>query len=259
MSARKRTAVRSPDESTLASGPGWSLHRGLWQAALADQTCDALICDPPYGSRTHDSKPTRSDDYERAGDGYDPRGLVPTYSAWSATEINEFVTSWSPRTRGWIVALTSHDLIPAWENAFESVDRYYFQPLPCVLRGMSVRLVGDGPSSWAVYAMVARPRSSEFSKWGTLDGAYPGVPGRESGGGRGKPAWLMNALVRDYTKPGDLVCDPLAGWGATLSSALSLGRNAIGSEVNVDAYTEAIRRLRRPLQIDLLSQGEANV
>lgn len=257
MSARRKMVVRPQRSDALASGPGWTLHCGLWQAVLADVTCDALICDPPYGARTHDSKPTRSDDYERAGDGYDPRGLVPTYSAWSSTEIGEFVTSWHPRTRGWIVALTSHDLIPAWESAFEAVGRYYFQPLPCVLRGMSVRLVGDGPSSWAVYAMVARPRTAEFLKWGTLDGAYPGVPGRESGGGRGKPAWLMNALVRDYSKPGDVVCDPLCGWGATLTAALSLGRTAIGSEVDADAYTESVRRLTRPLQIDLLAQGES--
>lgn len=252
MSARKRTAVRVADLSDRFDAPGLTLHRGDWRDVLPEQTCDAVIFDPPYGARTHAAE------VNSRSDGHVQEGLHPEYDAWTAVDVSQFVTSWSPRTRGWMISLTSHDLIPAWESAYDAVGRYCFAPVPCVMRGMSVRLLNDGPSSWAVYAIVARPRAKEFMNTGVRPGAYTGPAGTEAGGGRGKPAWLMNALVRDYTKPGDLVCDPLAGWGATLSSALSLGRNAIGSEVNVDAYTEAIRRLRRPLQIDLLSQGEAN-
>jgi hypothetical protein len=220
------------------------LRHGDWRAVLADVTCDAVICDPPYGARTHESTPER-------GDGYDRAGLRPDYSAWSPADVAEFVTSWSPRCRGWIVALTSHDLIPAWEAAHEAAGRYCFAPLACVIRGMSVRMLGDGPSNWTVYAVAARPRRKEFMQWGTLDGAYPGVPGREAGGGRGKPRWLMDALVRDYSRPGDLVCDPFAGHGTTLASAEALGRRAIGAEVDEVAYREAVRRIARPLQVDM--------
>lgn len=220
------------------------LRRGDWRTALADVTCDAVICDPPYGARTHEATADR-------GDGYDKAGLRPDYTSWTPADVHEFVTAWSPRCRGWMVTLTSHDLVPAWEAAHAGADRYCFAPIPCVMRGMSVRMLGDGPSSWAVYAIAARPRTKAFMQWGTLDGAYTGVPGREAGGGRGKPPWLMAALVRDYTRPGDLVCDPFAGWGSTLAAALSLGRRAVGAEVDNDAHAEAVRRLGRPLQVDL--------
>lgn len=231
--------------SRIESGPGWTMRQGDWRTVLADVNCDALICDPPYGSRTHSAEVERNDSAGRTA------GLTPAYAAWTAADVSEFVTSWSPRTRGWMVALTSHDLIPAWEDAHRLVDRYCFAPIPCVMRGMSVRMAGDGPSSWTVYAIVARPRSKAFATWGTLDGAYSGPRGSESGGGRGKPAWLMNALVRDYSKPGDLVCDPFAGWGSTLAAAIGNGRRAVGSEIDTEAFNEASRRLSRPQQIDM--------
>lgn len=223
----------------------FDLRLGRWQDVLADVACDAVVCDPPYGGRTHDGA---------HGQRYDktiPGGEAPCYAHWTGADISEFVDSWSPRCRGWMVALTSSELIADWQAAYRAAGRYSFAPVVCVMRGMTVRLGGDGPSSWAVYAMVARPSTKEYATWGTLDGAYSGAPGREAGGGRGKPAWLMSALVRDYSRPGDLVCDPFAGWGSTLAAAVSNGRRSVGSEMDADAYAEAVRRLGRPLQVDM--------
>ena len=229
---------------TAGAARGIDLRLGRWQDALAGVECDALIFDAPYGSGTHASTTTRRD-------GYNNTGLTPAYAAMDEAPIAEFVGSWSSRCRGWMVSLTDSDLVQAWQAAMRRAGRYAFAPVPCVMRGMSVRMSGDGPSSWTVYAVVARPRSKAFATWGTLDGAYTGSPSREAGGGRGKPAWLTNALVRDYSRPGDLVCDPFAGWGSTLAAAVANGRRAIGSEMDADAHAEAMRRLARPLQVDL--------
>ncbi len=219
------------------------LRLGRWQDVSASIVADAIICDPPYGSRTHEgaAQGARSDDASSAA-------IAPDYTAWTPDNVHEFVNEWHQFCRGWMVALTSHDLIPAWESAYADVGRYCFAPVPCVMRGMSVRLCGDGPSSWTVYAVVARPSTVEFSRWGTRDGAYVGPRGSESGGGRGKPDWLMQALVRDYTRAGDLIVDPFVGWGSTLAAARALGRRSIGIDVDADAIEEARRRLARPTQ-----------
>jgi len=223
---------------------GFELRLGDWHSVLIDAgMVDVLITDHPYGARTHVS--VREGVRE---DGHAIEGLGPEYTHWGAGDVLHFAQHWSPRTRGWMVALCSHDLIPAWEAAYEAVGRYGFAPVPCVINGMSVRLGGDGPSSWSVYAMVGRPRSG--SRWGTLPGAYTGgrAPGAE--GGRGKPSWLMRAIARDYSRPGDLVCDPLAGYGATLIAALDEGRRAIGAELDHAAYVEAHRRAAQPRSSD---------
>lgn len=227
------------------------LRLGRWQDVLADVTCDALIFDAPYSKTTHVADVERADDY-------DAQALTPQYAAFSPDDVRAFCESWSERCLGWMVSITDSVLAPVWRTEMQRTGRYSFAPVPCVMRGMSVRMLGDGPSSWTVYAMVSRPSTKAFASWGTLDGAYTGsgkaAPG-ERGGGRGKPDWLMSALVRDYSRPGDLICDPFAGWGSTLAAASSLGRRAIGAEMDKDAHAEAVRRLRRPLQTDLFAGG----
>src|SRR5689334_7161841 len=58
--------------------------------------------------------------------------------------------------------------------------------------------------------------------------------GRFVAGSRAHPARmapdLAAALINDYTRPGDLVFDPLAGIGTTLVEAVHAGRNAFGIE-----------------------------
>lgn len=230
------------------------LRLGRYQDVLADVECDALICDPPYGARTHGGHALiagRDDLADR-----NSRADI-AYTAWSHADVLAFVTDWSPRTRGWMVALTSHDLIGAWESAYQAAGRYAFAPLPCVTPGMSVRIAGDGPSSWSVYAMVSRPANKRFAKWGTLPGAYYQTRTSEwqhgGGGGRGKPIDLMRALVKDYSRPGDLICDPCAGYGTTGLAALSMGRRFVGAECDAAAHTEALNRLGRPTSGDLFA------
>lgn len=229
-----------------------ALHCGKWQTELPSIEVDAVISDPPYSAKVHRAGALieGADDAERSVDiGYD--ALTPA-------DVSEFCQSWSPRTRGWICVHTSHDLVPVWEAALAFEGRYVFAPVPCVMRGMSVRLQGDGPSSWTCWLVVARPRRKEFMSWGTLPGAYSGPPpSRASAKGAKsivvgqKPQWLINAIVRDYSKPGDLVCDPFAGSGTTGVACESLGRRFVGAEMNPETHAKAVERLGGSIQRDL--------
>lgn len=230
------------------------LRFGRWQDVLADVECDALIADPPYSQRNHAGHDAIAG-FE-AKDGHARETI--SYSHWTAETVHEFVASWSPRVAGWIVCLTSHDLIPAWESAFEAAKRCHFAPVPCVITGMTFRMMGDGPSSWAVYAVVARPRTKAMAKWGTLPGAYVfGKAYNGSGGGRGKPIDLMRALVRDYSRPGDLICDPCAGYATTGVAALGMGRRFVGAECDQAVHAEGLARLSRVQPVDLFDPGRA--
>lgn len=227
------------------------LRHGRWETVLPGVTCDTLISDPPYSPRVHASKPSRND-------GTLANGLTPSYEPWTAKEVHAFVSSWSPRVSGWMVCLCDDMLIDAYRAAYQAVGRQDFAPVSCCIAGMSCRMQGDGPSSEVVYAMAARPRSREFIGAWSMRGYYvvpstrPGMAtDAPTGGGRGKPEWLENALVRDYSRKGDLVCDPCAGWGGILRAAMSLGRRAVGAEMDAEAYAEAVKRLERPIQIDM--------
>lgn len=213
------------------------LFLGRWEDVLSDVgRVNTIITDPPYSERVHKSAPTRDDDS-------DPDGLTPNYEPWSPKDVEAFIEHWSPLCRGWMVMLCDDELIPAYRRAYERMDRIAFAPVPCVITGMSVRTRGDGPSSWAVYAMVARPAGAEFVRWGTLPGAYVGNKVGGAKHGRGKPPWLTDAFARDYSREGDLICDPLAGYGGTLVSALTQRRRALGAEQDEKAVEEAFIRV----------------
>ena len=97
-----------------------SLRFGRWQDVLGDVTCDALICDPPYGARTHAGNAGLSE-RTAAGDGAKRRDL--SYAAWTPDDVREFVASWAPRTRGWMVCFTSDDLAPVYREAYQAAGR----------------------------------------------------------------------------------------------------------------------------------------
>ena len=258
----------------MSYDPAECLRLGRWEDALADVgEVDALIVDAPYSARTHSGNEadklnpyTQSvhgsqrggeaggASYETNGNGargnwsYNRRAL--TYDGWTHDDVAAFVASWAPRCKGWFVTITSHDLAPVWSASLADAGRYVFAPLPWVAKGSRVRLAGDGPSSWTCWIIVARPRTGEdrngrpFNKWGTLPGAYVITSDRGSHIG-GKPLRLMEALVRDYTRPGDLVADPCAGYGTTLAAALRLGRSAVGAEMDPETHAKGVEYLHR--------------
>lgn len=231
------------------------LRLGRWQDVLADVTCDLLCVDAPYSVRTHaghdagavDSngdidRPGVRGNRERQKAGLAPMRRHIPYAAWSPADVSTFVESWAPRTRGWIVSITDDVLAPAWASAMEAAGRYVFAPLPFVETGSRVRLSGDGPSAWTCWVIVSRPKTREFQRWGTLRGAYVSTFERKDVVG-GKPLGLMRAIVEDYSREGDLVCDPCAGAGTTLLAARMEGRLYIGAEADPVTHALATRRL----------------
>ena len=236
------------------------LRCGPWQEALADvEMVDAVIVDAPYSARTHgghDAAPAvggHRSGVGLTGSGGDTDRRAINYDGWGRPLVDEFVDHWSPRCRGWFVSITDHVLAPIWAEAMARNGRYVFAPLPWLAPGSRVRLTGDGPSSWVCWIVVGRPRTGTYRdgtpahKWGTLPGGYNVTSERGSHIG-GKPSKLMRMLVSDYSRPGDLIADPCAGWATTLLAAAQEGRRSVGAEMDPETYTDALARLDRDTQ-----------
>ena len=216
-------------------GKGWMMLRGAFAQVLEDGiAADAVITDPPYSAKTHGGQ-------HEARDGIG-------YAAWAPETAEHYARVFADWARGWTVVLTDHILAPHFAAGAEAAKRYVFAPIPIVTTGSTVRLRGDGPASWTVWGIMSRPRNQEFAGWGARPGAYIGKGAVKGEPIRGvKQIEIMRAIIRDYTKPGDLILDPCAGTGTTLIAAVLEGREAIGVEENATTFERAIEKIRGAL------------
>jgi len=241
-----------------------SLHFGPWQEALQHiERCDAVIVDTPFTETTHNGQVYNGRRQQAAATG---RGLGNVsasglgYNHWTREQMCEFATYWAAVCSGWLAVLCDDYGFSVYREILRDLDRVVFQDVPIVLSGMSCRLSGDGPSSAGVHMCVARPRGKPFSNWGTLPGSYIGkihnMDGTRPSRPGGKPDWLMRAIVRDYSNPGDLVVDPTCGAGTTLRACQLEGRQWTGAEIDPEAHADAARWLAEPYTQPMITPAE---
>ena len=198
---------------------------------------DHIITDPPYSERTHENHDSQ------AGGGNDGMCRIALgYGAIGEADVAALAATMHEVAAGWVAWLTDADLALAVRCAFDDLGRATFPPLPYFHPGRSVRLSGDGPCSWTDWLVVAR--TGALRKWGTLRGGYVAGDGwndKERKGG--KPTRLMQLIVDDYSRPGDVVCDPFMGAGTTGVAAVKAARDFIGIEIDPAAFDIACRRI----------------
>lgn len=209
---------------------------------------DEIITDPPYSARTH----ANHDDASHRREG---RAEL-CYAALSPADVEALAADFHETGAGWIVWLTDFELANHARRALASLGRTTFVPLPYYHPGRSIRMAGDGPSSWTDLIVVARTK--QHSKWGTLPGGYVAGPGWDDKARMGgKPSRLMRLIVTDYSRPNDLVCDPFMGAGTTGVACMVEGRRFIGIEIDPDAFDIACKRIEDAQRQGSLFEGQA--
>ncbi len=249
----------------LTANPGSDAERAIelrlgdYRTALADvERVDCVITDPPYSPRTDKGYRSATDYKKEAlsewngkaqmspghkGGGSMPRGR---FELQYPPIDREWVTAWAdffvPRVRSWFVIFSDHVGARWWSDELETRGLLVFAPVPWVRVDSCPRFMADGPANACEWITIARPRGLPEQRM-SRPGYYQGSIQGEKIVTGGKPLWLMRAIVRDYSRPGDLVCDPTAGGATTLLAARMEGRRAIGAEMDPDTFAKAQARL----------------
>jgi len=225
------------------------LRLGRWQDALADvTTCDALICDPPYlSAKDSDTAWQRGTERgKRTG-----RGFSMPYDGASPDMLID-LCEWSRRVLGWCVFFNDFDGAILIRSTLLSMGAVVAEPIAWVKpktmsppRGSNIL-----PEKGTEFVICARHK--KMSTWHThLPGSYSGpasVQPKDIGITGAKPISLMRAIVRDYSRPGDLVVDPFCGSGTTALACAMEGRRCVTSEMDRAHYEIARKRLTRGYQ-----------
>ena len=229
-----------------------TLYHGDYRDALGSECYDCVITDPPYSERTHSG---HNSGVNNIRDGAERSCL--TYTHFTHLEFKLYYRWCCEHANGWVAIMNDEELTFELQFAHKGFDfardRYLFSSVPCVSPGSRVRVMGDGPACWSVYLSVSRPKTQEYARWGALPGAYVYTNAtQDKAVTGGKPLDMMRAIVRDYSRPGDLVCDPCAGAGTTLIAAAMEGRRAVGAEIDEATFEHACNRILSGVQKPLL-------
>lgn len=199
---------------------------------------DAVVTDPPFSERTHKGHDAGA---RKGRDG--AKRATLGYGALSNEAAADLAQHFARLCSGWTVWMTDHTLAPAIASALEGAGRYVFAPLPFYQPGRSVRLSGDGPSSWTDWIIVSRTAAQ--MRWGTLRGGYIAGEGwNDKQRMGGKPLPLMLQVIEDYTRHGQTVLDPFLGGGTTAVACEKMGRHCTGIEIDPEAFDRACRRVQ---------------
>lgn len=231
---------------------------------------DHVITDPPYDEHTH-SKQRRG---AAAGTGHQfgfGRGgssgislerhvgfgfITDEDMCLAAAEIARLARRWClvfcamEQQADWQVALTGHGL----EHVRFGV---WHKP------GSTPQFTGDRPGTGCEAIEIAHPAGKKRWNGGGGFGFWIAPIVKAQTGERvhptQKPIALMRELVRDFTDPGETILDPFAGSGTTLVAAKTLGRKAIGIELEERWCEAAAKRLEAtptPLFVMQPERGE---
>lgn len=226
------------------------VHCGRWQdpgpnGFSAMPGVDVEICDPPFSQRVHDrlGRETRKDGYELRDE--------LAFSYITPAEMSEYAASAAVRVRTWIIIFCDELSLSEWVTAMEAHGCPYIRHGVWVKTDPMPQMQGDRPGSGVEnFGLFHAPRrvGDGHMRWngGGLPLIYKG-PSKERGITRvhpcQKPVWLLEALIRHFTAPGDLVVDRYCGSGTTGVAAKRLGRRFVGWEAIHDNAAVARSRI----------------
>jgi site-specific DNA-methyltransferase (adenine-specific) len=278
-------SAREAGSGSVLNGADWEIRqtdcldplRGL--AALPDLSVDVCITDPPYAEHVHTAQRRGQMSRERQGSeraafnrkrelGF--AHLDPNLRRAVAKELARVV--WR-----WVVVFSDLESHHLWREDLELCGLEHIRVGIWRKEGSTPQFTGDRPAV-AAEAMEIAERPREL---GALEIAHP--PGRKrwNGGGghaywsypivldRGgtgarvhttqKPVELMEALVRQFSEPGEVVIDPFAGSGTTGVACRRLGRRFLGWERDPAYAVIAEQRIGRAVeQCELFSESRAH-
>jgi 16S rRNA G966 N2-methylase RsmD len=229
-------------------------------ADLYDDTVDLVITDPPYSQHVHSKS-------RRGCTGY----VEPTRPNAKAAQFNrtrelgfEHLTDkmralcakhFARLAMRWVLVFTDGESNHLWRRDLEAAGLRYVRTLYWEKLGATPQFTGDRPADHVEHIVLAHSMGKRKGRMTWNGGGrgnvyrYPIVQNR--GGGLDgkrlhttqKPLALMEALVRDFSQPGELILDPFAGSGTTLVAAARNGREAFGYEIDSVYAAEAQKRL----------------
>jgi DNA modification methylase len=167
--------------------------------------------------------------------------------------IAEYARLIASISQGWAVVFCEGEMLGTWRTALESAGAHWRRwGIWDKMGSYTPQITGDRPAQECEALAIAwcGEGRSRWNARGRGNIWRCNTTWRSEGIGRKdaihptqKPEALMGQLIRDFTRPGELICDPFTGSASTGVAALQHGRQFLGCELDEDYHRKASERL----------------
>lgn len=224
------------------------LYRGDALRILPFIKADHFIFDPPYEETMHRAKVAGARNVRTDG-GKPLKALAFKSIAGIRPVLLPLIKRGS--RGGWVIAFCTPEGIAPWRDEIEAAGLRYKRACFWCKPDGAPQFNGQGPA-YAVEPFVTAWAGGGVSRWNGGGGRNwweikTHGKDREGSQPTEKPVELMMKIIKQFTKPGDTICDPFMGSGTTVIAALATGRKVIGIEKDASVFKLARARIESEL------------
>lgn len=261
-------ALPAPNAPLLLAAPRyvdsvWCMDAIDWCNMLPPQSVDMILCDPPYGTTacTWDAVIPFEPMWRAFKRVIKPKGaIVMTASQPFTTRLA--LSNWGWFRYEWIwVKSQGTGYLNANRNPMKAHENVlvFYEALgiysPQMERGNAYRAtsgaVGGFVRDKSVGGYLTINDGLRYPKSTLFFNGEMGLHPTQ------KPVSLFSYLVKTYTRPGDLVCDPTCGSGTTAVAARNTGRRYVVNDNDPHWYGVTCKRLAMPYTLPLFTDAPA--
>lgn len=205
-----------------------------------------VLSDPPFESEAHTlQRRVKRGPSIGTGDGRVAAIEALSFPPITETERVAFAVEAARVARRWVIVFCQAEAVAVWRDTLEAAGLVYRRACVWVKPDAQPQLSGDRPGmGYESMVCAHQPGRSKWNAGGKV-GVYQFNKNENERHQHPtqKPLPLMEALVRDFTDPGELVLDPFAGSGTTGVACKRLGRRFLGFERDPKFHAAAVKRL----------------
>lgn len=211
---------------------------------LDDNSIDLIVTDPPYKTTSRGNAGNSGGMLQKS---INKKGQVFAYNNIDCSEYApEFYRVLKDGSHCYV--MTNHVNLIKMLNTFTNCGFHFIK---CLIWDKGNKIMGQYYMSQFEYIMFFRKgKGIKINHCGTSDIlSYPNIKTKDENGNNlhdtEKNVDLMEVLVNNSSKEGEIVLDPFMGIGSTGIAAVRNGREFIGIEIDNKYYDIAMQRIKK--------------
>ena len=216
-----------------------------WLKTLDNDSVDLIVSDPPYRVQQHGSSGLSGIFKTKTGVEKELNSKLFQHNEVEVTDYaSELFRVLKPDNHCYI--MTNDFNLINFLNVFTDVG-FHFTKL--IIWDKQNKIANPYYMQQVEYILfMSKGRTKQINNCGTSNLlSISNIQNKNNDHPTEKPVELMEILIKNSSKEGDLVMDPFVGVGATALACKNLNRNFIGCEIDKKYYDTAMERLNSGL------------